>query len=274
MNTSTIEATRSPHGHQLMGLIAAEWTKLWSVRATWWSLAGALALMALYTASAGFDTSYPPDDAANMPRSELMLDAGDAALGGLLLAQFAVISLVMLAVTSEHSTGSIRSTLQWNPRRGHLVAAKAAVLLPVTLLAGAAIALVGAVLAYLTAGDYGTFVAEAVASDIIRIGVYLGVISAFTIGVSMLLRSSAGTLTTIFLLLLLLPMLLKATGLDLMTSVAEHLPGSGGMQFLGFAEGIGMGNLPYGRGFGLALLTAWAVVALVAGYVVLRRRDA
>lgn len=275
MNTSVTDVPRAtPSGGGLPGLVAAEWTKLWSVRSTWWCLMGTLVLMALYTAGIGFDMSHPPDNAASMPRSQLMLDAGEAALGGVLLAQFAVIAMVMLAVTTEYSTGSIRSTLQWDPRRGHLIAAKTAVLVPVTLVGGALAAAIGAALADVTAREYGMFVVGDVASDVFRVGAYLAVVSVLTVGLSLLLRSAAGALTTIFMLLLLLPMVLGATGLEFMATVAEHLPGSAGLHFLGMAGVIGMTDLPYGRGTGLVILGAWAAVVLLLGYVVLRRRDA
>lgn len=275
MSTTVTENARpAPSGGGLRGLVAAEWTKLWSVRATWWSLAGALGLMILYTVSIGFDMSQPPERADEMARADLILTAGEAALGGLTGVQFVVLALGVLAVTTEYSTGSIRSTLQWDPRRSHLVLAKTLVLAPVTLVAGSVIGLVGGVLGYLTAGEYGAFDAANDLADVARIGVYCAAVTTLAVGLSLLLRSTAGVLTTLFMLLLLAPMLLQATGLDAMGTVAEYLPGSAGMQFLGAAGSIGMSDLPYGRSAGLAILSVWAVAALAAGYAVLRRRDA
>lgn len=89
--------------------VAAEWTKLWSVRSTWWSLVGALVLMLLMSLSMGIDASYPP---ADVPRAEAMLAVQDASAMGMTLAQFALIALATLTVTGEFATGSMLSTLQ------------------------------------------------------------------------------------------------------------------------------------------------------------------
>lgn len=263
-----------PRGGGMVGAIAAEWTKLWSLRSTWWCIAGAAAMMALYAVSAGFDTSNPPDGAANMPRSELVMPAQDAAVTGLLLAQFALIALAVLVVTTEYATGSIRSTLQWEPRRGRVLLAKLAVLGPVLFVAGTAVALAGAALADLSAGDYGVFEATDVAQTSLRIGLYLSIAGILAASMGMILRSTAGALTTAFLLLMLLPMVLGSVGLDLLVETANYLPGTAGMELVSSAGFLGIIEPPYEADAGFAIFAGWAVAAALAGYAVLRRRDA
>lgn len=271
---ATTTATPTHTGGGLAGMAAAEWTKLWSVRSTWWSLVGGSVLMALYTVGLGIDTASPPDDAASMPRSELVLLAQDAAGGGMLLAQFALIALGVLVVTTEYSTGSIRSTLQWGPRRGQVLLAKITVLVPVVFVTGSLIALFGAGVADVSAADYGSFVPGDVADAALRMGLYLAVAAVLAAGIGTVMRSTAGTLTVVFLLLLLLPMVLLPTGVGLLVKTAEYLPGTAGMEFAGSARLLGFTDLPYGDTGGLVVFAAWAVAAALAGYAVLRRRDA
>ena len=262
--------TARPTGGGLAATIAAEWTKLWSVRSTWWCLAGTAAMMALFGGSLG----YQPDQPSGAPPAEQLLPVEYAAMGALLLAQFALIALAVLAITAEYATGSIRSTLLWDPRRGRVLLAKALVLALVALVAGTAVAALAVIAADLLAGRYGVFVLSEVAAVCARIGCYLAVAALFALGVGTAIRSTAGALTTIFLLFLLMPYVLLQATSDLVVTISRYLPGVAGMEYIGTAELLGIVDLPYGPNGGLAILAAWAAAALVAGYSVLRLRDA
>jgi ABC-2 type transport system permease protein len=258
----------------MLAAISSEWTKLWSVRSTWWCLIGATALMALYSVPLGFDAAEPNPD---MSHADQLLHVEDVATAGLLFTQFALIALALLTVTSEYASGSMRTTLQCEPRRGRVLAAKLVVVEVVALVAGALLALMGAGLGYLTAGDYGVFDVSAVAVVAGKISVYLGVVVALAIGLAVALRSTAGALVVAFLALFLLPMVLMMSGMDLMTDVSYYLPGTAGTEFLGIGIATLFGlddGLPYDGNGGLGLLAAWSVVTLLAGHLVLRRRDA
>src|SRR6266496_1031849 len=88
-------------------LVRAEWTKLRTVRSTWWALAltmvGMVVLGALFCARYGIGGISPADRAS--------FDPAAWSLSGFFLAQLAVGVLGVLAVTSEYATGSIRATL-------------------------------------------------------------------------------------------------------------------------------------------------------------------
>jgi ABC-2 type transport system permease protein len=257
-------------GGGLPGTIASEWTKLWSLRSTWWSLAGAGALMALFA----FALSLPPENTGSLPRSALSFPVQQAPVGALVLVQFALIALAVLVISGEYATGSIRSTLTWDPRRGRVLLAKLVVLALVVLVAGITVGALGAAVADLTAGEYAVFVLSDVVAASVRIGLYLSVAAVFALGIGMAIRSTAGALTTVFLLLLLMPYVLAQTGSNLLQTIAEYLPGFAGLEFTGTAEFLGVDGLPYGPTGGLAIFVAWAVAAVLAGYAVLRLRDA
>ncbi|MGY0539798.1 ABC transporter permease subunit [Nocardioides sp. YJ-D4] len=257
-----------------LAAISSEWTKLWSVRSTWWCLIGAAALMALYSVPLGFDAAEPN---LELSHADQLLHVEEVATAGMLFTQFALITLALLTVTSEYASGSMRTTLQCEPRRGRVLVAKLLVVEVVALVAGALLALLGAGLGYLTAGDYGVFDVSAVAEVAGRMSVYMGAVVALAIGLAVALRSTAGALVVAFLALFLLPMVLMMSGMDLMTEVSYYLPGTAGTEYLGVGIATIFGlddGLPYDGNGGLGLLAGWSVVTLLAGYVVFRRRDA
>jgi ABC-2 type transport system permease protein len=254
-------------GGGLGGAIAAEWTKLWSVRSIWWSLLAGVVLMvatsaqlAIYTANS--NTNADPSD------NEGVVTVGTTAIRALELAQFALVALAMLAITSEYSTGTIRATLQWVPRRGRLLLAKTAVVGSVIFVAGALLGILGAFVARPVLGRWASFPASGTLGDALAIGLYLALIGAFTLGVGAALRSAVATLITVFMILTVVPALLRASSITVIARVADGLPGVAGEHF------TLRDTAPYPAGVGLAVLAAWVVAALVAGLLVLRRRDA
>lgn len=266
--TTTTAPTRRSTG---MGTaIAAEWTKLWSVRSTWWSLVGALALMMLLALSFGLDSAHPP---AGASREEALLQVQDAAALGMILAQFALLALATLTVTGEFASGSMLATLQWEPRRERVLLAKVAVVAPVVFVATTAMMLLAALGTDLTAGDYGVLVISDVLELSLRTGLYVALASVLAAGIGFVLRSTAGTLTMVFLLLMLLPMMLGPLELPVVSTIGDYLPGTGGMHYASSAQMIGLGAPPYSTTQGLLVLVAWVVATLGAGLVVLRRRD-
>lgn len=266
MSTTTAPAHRT----DLSTAVASEWTKLWSVRSTWWSLVGALALMLLLAVPLGFDASNPPPD---LPREAQMLPVQDAASLGMVLAQFALLAMATLTVTGEFATGSMLATLQWEPRRGRVLVAKLLVVAPVLFVSATAMMLLTSGLTDLAAGDYGRFVGADVLETSLRTGLHVALAAVLAMGIGFVLRSTAGTLTIIFLVLMLLPMILARLPYDIVSTIGEALPGAGGMQFTGSAPMVGLSELPYSAGEGLLILLGWVAAAALTGYAVFRRRD-
>ncbi len=245
-------------GRLLARTCAAEWTRLWTVRGTWWFAAAAAAVMVGIGAVAGLDAD--PDgstDAAWLASTVTAMPA-----------QFALLALALTAVTSDYVTGGIVPTLQWTPRRGVLAAARTLVAVGTATALGVLLALASAVTAYLAARPALTLPP---AQGLDALGTVAFVVAAGTslaVGVGLLLRNTAGALVTVFLLMLLLPLLLPAFGYAWTSAVAELLPGSGGA-FLLIGEIAGMSTTS-----SVAVLLAWGGGALVLGWLRLLRDDA
>ena len=116
----------------LRGAIASEFTKIRSVRSTYWTLA------ALLIVSIGIGAAIAGGSAANFshnPGNKAGFDATQTSLVAFFeIGQLIIAVIAALAITSEYSTGMIRTSLTAQPRRGRVYAAKAIVLTSLTLI--------------------------------------------------------------------------------------------------------------------------------------------
>ena len=107
----------------LRGAIASEFTKLRSVRSTYWTLG------ALLVVSVGLAVLICAGNAANLannPGNKAGFDATQNSLGAFFeLGQLIIAVIGAMVITSEYSTGMIRTSLTAQPRRGVVYAAKA-----------------------------------------------------------------------------------------------------------------------------------------------------
>jgi ABC-2 type transport system permease protein len=115
----------------LRGALASEFTKIRSVRSTYWTL-GALFLVAV---GLGVLISWAAGSSfADNPGNKALFDATQTSLGALFFIGQLIIAVIgAMVITSEYSTGMIRASLTAQPRRGVVYAAKAITFAAVTL---------------------------------------------------------------------------------------------------------------------------------------------
>lgn len=236
--------------------MAAEWSRLWSVRSTYWALLAGAVIMLLMGATFGQDT-------AGDPPLPVWLAAEFAIIPG----QFAFLLIAMLAVTAEYGNGAIRSSLQWVPRRGLLFLARTVVSLAVTVVAAVLLAAGTDLVAWAWMGDSALVVAADIWRSLGSVALYITMSGLLTIGLAWATRNSAAALTTVFLLQLVLPMIMPVFGVPALTTVAEHLPGYAGISLL---EAIGV---QLATGTVVTVFLAWICGAMGAGAWSLMRRD-
>lgn len=250
-------------GGGLRGALAFEWTKLWSVRATWWNLIIATVLSTAFAAIVGMSASASGDKGLDVTEP-----APHAAVDGITLAQLTIVVLATLVVTSEYASGSIRTTFQSVPVRGRVLFSKVAVVAAVVLVVGIVLSLLGTAAAAPLMGDYGDFTAAQLIETALGVGAYLALLSIVTIGTATMLRSAAGTITTIIMLLLAIPQLMQIVGFQWLKDAADYMPTSAASVLMT------QGTDPYGVPAAIGVLAAWALVAIAGGYATLRARDA
>jgi ABC-2 type transport system permease protein len=240
---------------------AAEWTRLWTVKPTWWFLAAAVVALVGIGTVAGFEAAASADPPVDEPAWGV---AEIATMPG----QFALLALVAIAVTSDYATGGIVPTLQWTPRRGVLFLARTLVTVLVATMLGVLLGVCSAAAA-LAAGPPGITLPWDEGLDALgTIALVIGAGTALTAGLGFLLRNTAGVLVSVFLLMLVLPILLPQFGYEWLSAIAEILPGSGAA-FLLLGEVPGMSQTS-----SVAVLLGWAGGALLLGWLRLVRDDA
>ncbi len=247
----------------LRGAVAFEWVKLRSVRATWWSLVAATLLTVAASVIIGMSVRASEENGF-----EVAQPAPHSAAGAISVAQLAVVVLTTLAVTSEYAHGTIATTLRSVPHRGRMLASKTLVTTVVVALTGLLLAALGTVSAAPFMGQYGTYTAGDLLATALGVAGYLAALSVLTIGVGAMLRSAAGAITSLLMVLLAVPQLFGGAGPEWLRTAVQYLPGDAGMVLM--TQDI----QPYGAGQAVVVLLGWAVAGAVGGYAVLRARDA
>jgi ABC-2 type transport system permease protein len=237
--------------------VRAEWTKLTALRGTRWTLFLTLALTVLLTllvtGTASSDTTEDP----------LQLR-----LGGVYLGQFAVASLGVMAISSEFTSGMIRTTLVAMPRRHVVMAAKTVVVGGLVLAAG----LVGCTLAYFAGSAVPGASAADAARGIAGTAVYLAALALFSLGFGAILRNTAAAISTVLALLWLPLILINLVPMETGLKIAKWCPMFAGLSIQRTVERAD--SIPIAPGAGLALFCAYALVALALGFWLVGRRDA
>ena len=253
------------------GIALAEWTKLRTLRSSYWTL------LAAAIAMAGFGALLCAAYARHLtPASRAALDPAAYSQSGFFLAQLAIGTLGVLMMTGEYATGSIRSTLAAAPQRVTVLAAKAAVLTLAAFLTG----LAGAVTAFLL--GQAIFAAKGIHTHLgapgtirpaLGAALYLAVLGLLSLGLGALIRRTAGAVTTLIALLIFLPVSVGALPAAWQNHVNPYLPSVAGQAVIGATKFTPPGHLlsPW---TGFAVLGGYAAAVLAAAAIALHRRDA
>jgi ABC-2 type transport system permease protein len=254
-----------------LGVLRSEWTKLWSLRSTRWSLLFAFVTMA------GLG---PLIAAVTMGRwgrlslhERLTFDPINTALGGYHLAQLAIGVLGVLVISGEYSTGQIRSTFMAVPRRLPVLWAKAATFAGVTLV----LTLIASLIAFfvsqaiLTRHHVDVSIGHAPAlRAVVGTGFYMVVLGVFAMSLGALVRNTAGGIAIFAGVLFVLPGLAHVLPASTFNAINPYLPSNAGSDVLSNTTDPGM-LAPW---TGFAVFCGYAIAAFLASAALLVRRDA
>ena len=242
--------------------ISFEWSKLASVRSTWWSIAATVVVAALGAALLGLSAAASAESGVVGAQS-----APQIATTGLMLAQLGLLTVATLTITGEYGTGSLLVTLQAVPRRSRVLAAKAVVVTALGALLGLVTSAVATTGAEIAMGRYGVFAWTDAVLTALGVAAYFAFLAVFALGIGTLLRSTAGTITTLLLLLLVGPQVLAVVRVTWLQHVVDYLPTTAARVAMSRVED------PYPVSTGILVLVAWAAAALGGGLIALVRRD-
>jgi ABC-2 type transport system permease protein len=253
-------------------VLRSEWTRLRTVRSTYWTLLGAavfivgLAAIVCSVEVAQFDKLTARDKAAFNPVTFSLVGAG--------LGQLAVGVLGVLIITNEYASGMIRTTFASTPQRSTVLVAKSAVFgavtFVVTTLASFGAFFVGQ--AILSRKNLGVTIGEPGAlRSVVGSGLFLAVLGLFALGLGTILRKTAGAIAALFGVLFILPVIVSLLPSS-MDGIQKYLPSNAGQEII-FGSGQSSSDVlsPW---VGFAVFCLYAIVTLTIAATLLVRRDA
>jgi hypothetical protein len=253
-----------------MNRLYSEWTKLRSVRSTYWTAAVAvlasIGLGIVICARTAYNINHGQQD----PRG---LDATLISLNGLYIAQVAIGILGVLTITSEFGTGMIRATLCAVPQRRTMLAAKGAVFALATLVGGEILSFTafGIGQALLASAHVGVSLHDpGVLRATIGGGLYLTAVGLLGFGIGALVRHTAGALSVFFAVLFGLTAIIELLPTNWRNVLINYLPANAGNQIFNVLRPHGA-LAPWA---GLGVLCLYALAAIIAAVVLIERRDA
>jgi hypothetical protein len=251
--------------------LRSEWTKLRSLRSTFWALTVTVVLgVGLGAAiSAAGAHGYAQSSASG----KLSWDPTALSLDGIGIATLAIAVLGVLFISSEYSSGMIRASLIAVPRRGRLLAAKSLVFAAVTFVVGEVTsftaffvgqALISGHAPHAALGDPG------VTRAVVGAGLALTALAVLSVATGALLRHPAAAIAAMIAVLFVLPGIAQALPDSWRNPVTEYWPTQAGGQLASVHHAAN--TLKPWPGFGVMCLFVAIVYAIA--WTLLDRRDA
>lgn len=310
--SSSYKTGRSMNAQHLhltfMHTLKSEMIKLRGLASTWWCMALTIVLPVIFSfiialVQKAMSKVDVHNNGAAGSKSSAAITVGPSDKSDLIASQegifrlvisFASISLIVLAIfavlaiTAEHSTTSIQSSLTSVPKRGMFFTAKfvaVAIYVFVAQLIAMAVSLAAAELAFIgdsISGLSGSNVWKLPLTLFLGSPAIMVVVAAMAYGFGMICKSTAGgimcVIGAVVILQTIVSIIMLASNFAKWTSILiQILPGSAVSQFLGASANSGLQLPPNAYVFtwwqsGLVVL-AWGVVMYAIGYVIEKHRD-
>ena len=275
MSSLTIDTDRHAAGDttavhsepvSLPRVVKSEFIKFRSLRSSWAVLGGAVLGMLVVALLVGYNTRHlaknlQPDDV--VPSSPLQ---------GYYLGQLLIGALGVLFVSGEFSTGMIASTMAAVPKRLPVLWAKLLVFSSIILVTMTTVSVVAFLLGEGVIGHFRTAYGLGDPTALraaVGTGVYLTLVGVIGGALGWIVRSTPGALVAYFATILVVPVLFSSVLGTWGKDVGQYLPSTAGRSFVSSLREP-QTLTPW---VGLAVLAAWAVLAVVLAAVQLRRRD-
>ncbi len=276
MSTATTPL-RLPHddagttGVSLPRVIRSEWTKLWSLRSTRWSLA----LACVFMLGLG-----PLAAAIEMSRWNQMsfferatIDPVGKGVAGWNLAILAIGVLGVMTITGEYATGSIRSTLMAVPKRLPVLWAKILVYFSVTFVLIAITAVLGYTISQAIYSQHHINVPLGQDSStrvVLGAVLFVTVTGIFCMALGAILRVTAGAISTYVAVMFVLPPFMELLPQSFQNAIDKWLP-------LNAGEGITKDYTQphmFAPWTGFAVFCGYTLILVALGAYLLKKRDA
>ena len=263
---------RTPSGGRVTQarVILSEWTKFRSLRSTRYALLATvgvtvgLALAAAILVVSQWGTMTPANRATFQPLNVSLVGAS--------ISVMVIGVLGVLMMTSEFSTGLVSSTFASVPKRLPVLWGKAAVYTTIALTAAVPTMLVAffSTQAILSAKqvqiDFGH---AGVARAVVGAALYLTIAGLLGLGLGGIFRSTAAAVTSLTVILFVLPVIVFILPAGLSNTISPYLPGNAGQAIMSITPQAHT-LAPW---VGLALFAGYAFAAIAVAAVLLVKRD-
>ena len=261
-----------PGRYSFADLLRSEWTKLRSVRSSWWTI-GVTVLLGI-----GIGALVTAETRAHWhsmdPFSIQGFDPTATSLVGLFICQFAIGILGALVVSAEYSTGTIRATFSAAPHRSIVLAAKATVYGFVALVVSEFVSFASFFLGQFllsAPATHATLSSPGALRAVVGGGLFICVLGLIAFGLASIIRHTAGAISAFVGVLLVLPLVVQALPNSLSLDVRKFLPDRIGVQMLTTNGNFFNAFSPW-VGFGILCIYAFVLIAI--GAALMNRRDA
>jgi ABC-type transport system involved in multi-copper enzyme maturation permease subunit len=255
----------------IAGTIRSEFTKIRSVRSTFWTLTALVLVCVGIGALITWGTESHWSQTA--PGDRATFDATQTSLFPLYLGQLVIAVLGALVITAEYSTGMIRTSLTAMPRRGTVFAAK-------TLVFGVIAVVIGEVMSFVmfilgqailhSTGASTTLSQPGVLRAVVGGGLFLAACGLFSFGLGAILRHTAGAISAAVGILFVLPILSNVMPHSWQVHIDKFLPSTAGAAIWS----VRRQGMLYSQWTEFAIFLAWTAGLLIIGLLLFRSRDA
>jgi hypothetical protein len=262
-----VEITETKSRAGLLCALRGEWTKFWSLRS-----AGSSALAIAFVT---YGLCYLSTSA--LRGHARIADPIMRVLVGFNFAQFIMGVLGILFLSSEYSTGQIRSTVAAMPRRRIVLEAKAIVIGCVGLVLGEVLSFSTYFLGRVILSGQASrisFVQSGVLRVLIESGVDLAIVGLIGLGIASIVRSTSASLSIFTSIMLVVTVVLFALPGIIVNALSRYLPANISSTIFASTTPDQLQGTPlFSPLAGLLLLALYAVVLLGVGGWLMARRD-
>ena len=277
MTTATLirtesSAVRPTHRPGMTDLMRSEWTKLRTLRSTWWALAAMIVLSVGFTvaACAVYTHDFPHLDAST--QAEFRQDTiGLILQPGVQFASLAVCVLGAMLIASEYSTGMIRATVLAEPRRTRALLAKAGTFALFVYIVSELVAIpaffIGSAITHAHASV--SITDPTTIRAILSFGLFMAAMGLISLSIGTLVRHTAAAISLVLALQFVLPGVVSLIPGSIGRHLSAAMPQGASVML---SSGHNASNV-YTPLQGALILLTWVLVLGAAALAVIKRRD-
>ncbi|BBH18392.1 ABC transporter permease [Nocardioides baekrokdamisoli] len=251
-------------------ILRAEWIKFRTLRSTWITYAVALVLSLGIGALVSFGHGQ---EVHNHPDRHELFDPVIFTQTGVFLAQLAIGVMGVMSVTGEYATGMIRASMTAVPKRTPVLLAKVVIFALVTVIVSlvmtfGAFFIGQAILAQWNMN--GSLSSPGAVRGLLGATYYVTIVGLIGLGLGFLIRNTAGAIASVVGLVFVLPIIVSFLPSSWSQHIGKFLPSNIAGHLI---ETVGTSDSVLTRPVAVAVLAAYALLAIVLGWLVMKRKD-